>query len=259
MTASSYSDTSLKIKKAGYLLGPAIFLFTLLTAPPDGMAVSAWNVCGLAAWMAIWWMTEAIPLAATALLPVLVYPLCNIVSLKDTLTPYANPIIFLFLGGFLIATAIQKTNLHLRIALTIVRFIGTKPDKVVAGFMVSSAFLSMWISNTATMLMMLPIALSVVALMRSQMEKDASCPPKEFGICMLLGIAYASSVGGIGTLIGTPPNAIMSGYMQQSFDLNIGFFEWMEVGVPMVIIMLFAMWWLMTRVLFCIKTDGKAN
>ncbi|MFW0777446.1 MAG: SLC13 family permease [Rickettsiales bacterium] len=264
MTESTHStatdETNITTRKIGYLFGPLLFVMTLLTLPPVGMGEGAWIVCGLVMWMAVWWMSEAVPLPVTALLPVIIYPLAEILPLKKALVAYANPIIFLFMGGFLIAIAIQKCNLHVRIALNIVRIIGTRPDRMVAGFMTASAFLSMWISNTATMLMMLPIALSTVSLLREKMEKENFVAPKEFAICMLLGIAYASSVGGIGTLIGTPPNAIMSGYMRQAYDFEIGFFEWMKVGIPMVVVMITVMWFVMTRLLFALpRTDGSAS
>lgn len=249
-----------QLRRLGFFLGPLLFVLTCLTVSPDELSDTGWVVVGLAGWMIIWWMTEAVPLSATALLPAVVFPLSGVMPVADAIEPYANPLIFLFLGGFIIAIAIQKCNLHLRIALGIVYIIGTRPDRIVGGFMVSCAFLSMWLSNTATMLMMLPICLSVVELMKDKMDRVDPSASRRFAICMLLAIAYASSVGGIGTLIGTPPNAIMSGYIQQTYGYQIGFMDWMMVGVPVVVVMVGFMWLVLTRWLFRFPTsDGQAT
>ena len=247
-----------KMKKLGFAIGLMLFVLTQAFPAPVGLAPEGWVVAGLAAWMVVWWMTEAAPLSITALLPVVVLPLMEVVSLSDIVQPYANPVIFLFLGGFIIAIAIQQCNLHRRIALGIVSLIGTKPDRVIGGFMVAAAFLSMWISNTATMLMMLPIAFSIIALMKKNDSDGNPCDTQAFATCLLLALAFSSSVGGAGTIIGTPPNAIMSGFMQQSYGLEIGFVQWMMVGVPLVVIMVTTMWFVMTKFLFTLpKEDGS--
>lgn len=244
---SARTKTSLHIRKAGFWLAPLLFLLTLLSAPPEGMEATTWHTAGLAIWMILWWVTEALPLSATALLPAIILPLLNVMDLREALTPFANPIIFLFLGGFIIALAIEKCRLHLRIALNIMRFIGTRPDRMVGGFMAAAAFLSMWISNTATMLMLLPVSLSAVAILTEKMGGEKSPEAKRFGVAMLLGLAYASSVGGIGTIIGTPPNAILSGYLSNNYGYELSFVQWMSVGVPVAVLMTFLMWWVMVK------------
>lgn len=251
-------NVGLAIKKAGFFLAPLLFVLMYLLPVPTGMAYASWITSALVIWMVLWWMTEAVPLPVTALLPAIIFPTFGIMPIQETLYPYTNPVIFLFLGGFIIATAIQHNNLHLRVALNIVRIIGTRPDRLLGGFMIASAFLSMWISNTATMLMMLPIVLSVVSLISKKMERSGEDVPKGFAACMLLGIAFSSSVGGIGTLIGTPPNAIMSGFLQQSYNLEIDFFQWMLAGIPVVVVMVFVMWFFMGRIMYRLPRTGGA-
>ncbi len=251
-------DVGVLIKRIGFVVGPLLFALAFVIPPFEGMNANTWFTAALAAWMIIWWMTEALPLSATALLPTVIFPLMEIMSIKKALIAYANPVIFLFLGGFIIAIALEKTNLHLRLALNIIKAIGTKPSRMLAGFMVAAAFLSMWISNTATMLMMLPIALSVVKLMDERL-RELGQSSEGFATALLLGIAYASSVGGIGTLIGTPPNAIMSGFMQQSFNVEIDFFQWMMAGIPVVIVFITIMWWVMSFIMFKLPNRGGAS
>jgi sodium-dependent dicarboxylate transporter 2/3/5 len=219
----------------GLFLAPAIALAMLLIGPPEGLEPVAWRTAAVAVLMALWWMTEALPIPATALLPLALFPLLGIADAKAAAAPYAHPLVFLFMGGFLIALAMQKWNLHRRIALSLVALFGTRPRRLVAGFMLATALLSMWVSNTATTLMMLPIALSVVQLLGS--DDDDHLP-----IALLLGIAYAASIGGMGTLIGTPPNAFMVGFLQESYGYTIGFAEWLLIGLPLVAIMLPVAW-----------------
>ena len=201
--------------------------------------------------MAIWWMTEAIPVYATALLPLALFPAGGAASMREAAAPYAHELIFLFMGGFVIALSMRRWGLHRRFALTVVRRAGAEPHRMVGGFMLVTAIISMWVSNTATAMMMLPIATSVIDLVRQGGEPDAET--RNFSVCLLLGIAYAASIGGIGTLIGTPPNLFMASYVEDILGVEIGFARWMAIGVPLVAILLPATWLLMTRVIYPFK------
>ena len=206
----------------------------------------------MAVLMATWWITEALPISTTALLPIVLFPLLNIAPIGNTTAPYANPLIFLFMGGFIIAIAMQNWNLHKRIALRIVNFVGVKPSSIIVGFIVASAFLSMWVSNTATALMMLPIAISILQFVGKSSD-SVQAPVSNFEIVLLLAIAYACNIGGIGTLIGTPPNALLAAFMLENYNLEISFAKWMLVGVPLVLIMLPIMYLLLSKVIYPIK------
>ena len=203
--------------------------------------------------MITWWILEAVPIPVTALLPVVLFPLLGIFEMAEATAPYSNPIIYLFMGGFIIALAMQKTNLHQRIALNIVSFVGTEPRSIVIGFMVSAAFLSMWVSNTATAMMMLPIAMSIIELVEKNEHMEDASLKTNFAIVMLLGLAYACNIGGIATLIGTPPNALMAGYMLDNYDVNIGFGQWMMAGLPLVIVSLPLVYLILTRMVYPIE------
>lgn len=194
--------------------------------------------------MAVWWSTEAIPIPATSLLPILLIPLLDIDTLAKATAPYANPTIFLFLGGFLLGLAMQRWNLHKRIALATLLAVGNQPSRQIAGFMIATAFISMWVSNTATSIMMLPIGLSVIGLLIAGSEEKEGA---RFAVALLLGIAYSASVGGIATLIGTPPNALLAAFMRENYDIQIGFGQWMLLGLPLSIGMLVFIWWSLTR------------
>lgn len=232
-------------------------------------------VATVGALMATWWMTEALPLAATALVPIVAIPALTDRGVAETTAPYADPIVFLFLGGFLIAIAMQKWGLHRRIALLTLRRVGTHPRQVVLGMMIATAFLSMWVSNTATTLMMLPIGLSVLALVVERSASGSAGDGAEqvhddgrplsasvedprvrvFGVALVLSIAWAASIGGLGTLLGSPPNAIVAGYLSSELDQQVGFLDWMLLGVPVVVVFLLVAWLLITRVLFRIELD----
>ena len=217
--------------------------------------------------MAVWWMTEALPLPATALLPLVLFPLAGVFPFKQAADPYANRFIFLFMGGFMIALAIQRWNLHHRIALLTVLAVGTKPTRLIGGFMIATAMLSMWISNTATTVMMLPIGLSVIVLLADRVGHESGASPPHSGeesssgaerlhgfpVCMMLGIAYAANIGGIGTLVGTPPNVFLAAFLQDNLAIDIGFARWMGLGLPLVVLFLFLTWLLLTRVVFPIR------
>ena len=240
-------------RRLGLAIGPAGFVALLLLPAPEGMSIAAWRVAAVAFLMAIWWMTEAIPVAATALLPVVLFPPLGAAALGAATAPFANPLIFLFLGGFVIALAMERWELHRRIALAVIARVGTRPGSLLGGFMLATAGLSMWVSNTATTVMMLPIGLSVIALVqRSGPSRDGAAEGTRdpFATSLLLGIAYAASIGGIATLIGTPPNALLAAFMLESYGVRIGFAQWMLVGLPLSAALLAVAWLLFTRVLF---------
>jgi sodium-dependent dicarboxylate transporter 2/3/5 len=233
-------------QRYGLVLGGLLFVIMLLVPAPEALGVPGWRTASVAALMAVWWMTEAIPIPATALLPLGLFPILGVLTPASASAPYANDQIFLFMGGFLMAVTMEKWGLHKRIALRIMAAVGTSPNRLVLGFMLATAFLSMWISNTATAAMMLPIAIAVGEMFRPQDQEG----PYEFGIALMLGMAYAASIGGVATLIGTPPNAILAAAASEILDIEIGFFQWMGVGLPIVMVMLPLTWFLLTRYLY---------
>jgi sodium-dependent dicarboxylate transporter 2/3/5 len=236
----------------GLVLGPLLFLLLLLLPPPQNMQATALSVAAVAVLMATWWITEAIPIAATALLPIVLFPFLGVMSTSSTTTAYANHLIYLFMGGFLIAMAMQKWNLHRRIALYTINQVGTSPARIILGFMIATAFLSMWISNTATAMMMLPIALAVInQLTRPELPTvNEHKQTAAFGTALMLAIAYAASIGGVSTLIGTPPNAILAGMVERLYDQRISFAAWMGFGVPLSLVMLGIAWFYLTRLAY---------
>ncbi|HBE41052.1 MAG TPA: anion transporter [Bacteroidales bacterium] len=211
----------------------------------------AWKTTAVTMLMATWWITEAIPIAATSLLPIVLFPLLGISSIGEATKPYSNPLILLFLGGFIIAIAMQTWNLHKRIALRIILLVGNKPSSIITGFIIASAFLSMWVSNTATALMMLPIALSIIYLVDKKEEMAKSL--KNFEIILVLSIAYACNIGGIATLIGTPPNALFAAFIFENYGIEISFAKWMVIGFPLMLILLPLMYFILTRFVFPLK------
>ncbi|OLF75091.1 anion transporter [Pseudoalteromonas haloplanktis] len=236
------------------LLGPCVMLLTCLAEPPVGMSAAAFKTAGLAFWMASWWVSEVVPIPATALLPLVISPIVDIAAIKSVAAPYAHPLIFLFLGGFLISIAMERWGLHKRIALRTMLYAGKKPSLQILAMMLVTAFLSMWMSNTATAVMMLPIALSITHLVKS------SDPSNEgFGKALLLSIAYGASIGGIATLIGTPPNALMAAYLSDSYQIEIGFAQWMIVGVPLALGMLIISWIWLTKFTYKVDANVQAN
>lgn len=245
-----------KVAAAGLALGPLAAALMLLLGAPENISPAAWRTAAIALWMGIWWLTEAIPVYVTALLPLILFPLLGVRDIRATAAPYANPVIFLFLAGFMIALAMERWGLHRRIALLILRLVGTGQRAMVGGFMVAAAFLSMWISNTATAAMMLPIALSVVDIDPGN-DDGTAVEDDRFGAALLLGVAYGASIGGLGTLIGTPPNALLAGYMSETFGVQIGFGRWMLVGVPIVAILLPICWLVLTRLVFRLESGAS--
>lgn len=236
-------------KKIGLILGPLTFFVFLIFGQFEGLSNSGQSVLASTLWIAIWWVTEAIPIAATALLPIILFPLSQGMELPTTTESYGHKYVFLYLGGFLIAIGIEKWNLHKRIAINIISFIGTDVRKVILGFMIATAFLSMWISNTATSVMMLPMG---VAIIKQLKDNPASLENENtiFGKALMLGIAYSASIGGIATLIGTPPNLVMAGVISEIYNYEITFFKWFIFGFPISIILLFFCWYYITRVAY---------
>lgn len=228
------------------LLGVVLFLLVLLVNPLH-LDDKANKILAVAALMITWWIGEAMPLYVVALFPLVLFPLMQIASLEDTAVPYANPVIFLFMGGFMIGLAIEKWNLHKRIALNIVRITGTSGNRIILGFILSTGFLSMWLSNTATTMMMYPIALSVIHVIE-QNQKNGNT--NNTAICLMLSIAYASNFGGIATIIGTPPNVAYVAFLQKHYQYTVPFIDWMLLCMPLSIILMFALYFLMTKVLY---------
>jgi solute carrier family 13 (sodium-dependent dicarboxylate transporter), member 2/3/5 len=243
----------------GRILGLVIFVVMLATDQWQGvMSPVAWRVAAVALWMAVWWATEAIPVAATAFIPIVVFEPLGVSSLRDAAAPYANPIIYLFLGGFLLAIAVERWNLHRRISLAILDRTGTDGRHLVGGFMLVSALLSMWMTNTSTTMMLLPIVLSVIAVIRDNVAGVTKADQNNFQIAMLLGLAYAASIGGLATMIGTPPNALLIGFLADNYGIEISFARWMAVGIPVSVLMLPVAWLLLTRTLFQFDIPASA-
>lgn len=236
----------------GLALGMGLFVGMQIAPEPGGMTEAAWNVASVAVLMACLWLTEAIPVPATAMIPLALFPLLGLGSIKEVAQPYSNPLIYLFLGGFMIALAVERWGLHKRIALRVLSHSGTKPRHLVGAFMLTAAGLSMWISNTASTVMMLPIALSVVGIVTANASdpQQADDDNLNFGKCLLIATAYGASMGGIATLVGTPPNALLAGFVSSNLGIEIGFAQWMVIGVPIAIIMLILGWLILTRVVF---------
>jgi sodium-dependent dicarboxylate transporter 2/3/5 len=241
---------------AGLVVGPALFVTLRFLPAPEGLGADGWAAAAVVILMAVWWFTQAIPLGATALLPALLFPVLGVAPLEKATAPYAHPLIFLFLGGFVLALTVERWNLHRRLAVLVIGVAGSGPGRLVAGFMVATAFLSMWVSNTATTLMMVPIATSVIAFVGAGAAPGGALPAAgdagraRFARCLLLAVAYSASIGGLATLIGTPPNAFLAGYMSQRYGVEIGFGRWMLVGLPLTLVLLCFAWILLTRLLF---------
>lgn len=236
-------------KKIGLFLGPLLFILIRLFLNPDGLSNEANAVLASTLWIAFWWITEAIPIAVTSLLPIILFPLSGALPLDETSSSFGHRYVFLYMGGFILALAIEKWNLHKRIALNIIKLIGTDVKKIILGFMLATAFLSMWISNTATAVMMLPIGIAII----KQMKDLKSIPEQEniiFGKALMLSIAFSASMGGIATLIGTPPNLVFAGIIQELYGIEISFLKWIIFGLPISIILLTISWIYLTRVAF---------
>ena len=237
-------------KSVGFFVGIITSLIILVLPESDGLAPEAQRAAAIFVLMGIWWATEAVPIAITALIPLVFFPLLGVASIEATAAPYANKNIFLFLGGFFLSLAIQKCNLHKRIALTILKFTGTRGKSIIAGFMVSSCLLSMWIMNTSTTIMLLPIGLAIITVVKESMTELSELEKLNFQVALLLGIAYAANIGGIATLIGTAPNMALNGFMEEQYNVSISFLDWMKVGVPVSLTLLPLAWLSLTRLSF---------
>lgn len=223
------------LKKIGLLLAPLLF-FIVVNLPFHLVSETGDAVIAIAIWMVIWWITEAVHIAVTAILPLILFPLLKVMPAVDVGANYGHPIIFLFFGGFVLALALEKVNLHKRIALTIIRMTGTTPNKVVLGFMIATAFMSMWISNTASTVVMLPIAISVISLLIDD-EDGFTKGDRNFALSVMLGIAFSANAGGIATVIGTPPNSVLIALLESEYNIEISFLKWMTMGLPFSIMM----------------------
>ena len=243
--------------RIGLIAGIALFLLVLLLPLPGDMSYPAHRTAAVAVLMAVWWMTEAVSIAITALIPLVLFPLLGIMTARDTAASFGDSNIYLFFGGFLIAAAMEKSGLHLRIAYTIITIVGKSPRSIVLGFMTATAFLSLWISNTATALLMLPIGIATICAVEELPDIDAETH-RSFGTVLMLGIAYSASVGGIGTLIGTPPNIIFASSAAALYpDLpRVGFLTWLAFALPITCLLLPCIWLILTRGVFNIS--GKA-
>lgn len=243
-------------KKLGLLLGPIVFLI-LVNLPVQLVSEKGDAVIAVASWMLIWWITEAVSISVTALLPLLLFPLLKIIPIAEVGANYGSPIIFLFFGGFVMALALEKVNLHKRIALNIIKLTGTTPNKVVLGFMIATASLSMWISNTASTVVMLPIALSVINLLVND-EDGFTKSDQNFALSVMLGIAFSANAGGIATVIGTPPNSVLIGLLENEYNIQISFLKWMTIGLPFAIVMITITYFVLVKWMFPNK-DLKFN
>ena len=239
----------------GLVLGGLVFAACLVVPTPEGMSTAAWRTAAVALLMAIWWITEAVPVAVTALLPLALFAPVGAGSIGEASAPYANPIIYLFLGGFLLALAIERWGLHRRIALGILSLVGSRGDRIVGGFLFGTAALSMWLSNTATSIMMLPIAMSVLALLEGEAEGAQEAEHQDLPRAVLLGLAYGASIGGIATLVGTPPNAMLAGFLSETYGVELGFGRWMLFGLPLSLLLQVAAWVLLTKV--CLRVGHE--
>lgn len=241
-----------KVQQVGLFLGPALFLLLLVLPAPPGMSAMAFRTTALTLWVAVWWVTEAIPIPAASLLPMLVLPLLGVLPLAKACEPYANPVIFMFLGGFILALAIERWGLHRRMALAIIAVIGTSPARLVLGFMVATGILSMWINNTSAVMMMLPTALAVAAHVEALAGGEA--PDPSLGTALMLGIAYAASWGGMATLVGTAPNIMLAGAARALLGREIGFLNWLAIGLPLATLGILLTWVYLARFHFRLGT-----
>jgi solute carrier family 13 (sodium-dependent dicarboxylate transporter), member 2/3/5 len=247
----------------GRVAGPLLAVLVYLAIPSGegGLGAPGRATAAVGILMAVWWISEALPLPVTSLLPIALFPLFGVVDVSGATAPYADDIIFLFMGGFMLALAMQRWNLHRRIALVTVMAVGTRPVRVVGGFMLATAFLSMWVSNTATTVMMLPIGMSVLQLVYDRATVPGGAQDSEllgddapnFAVCLMLAIAYAASIGSLATLIGTPPNLFMAGFVERTYGITIGFGRWMLVGLPLSMVFLVITWVVLTRLVYPIR------
>jgi len=245
----------------GLFLGPLLAVLILFADAPAGLSDTGWKTAAIGILMAIWWATEAVPIAITALLPLVCFPLLGIANIQDTSAPYANKVIYLFLGGFIVAFAMQRWNLHRRIALSVLQVAGGDGRSLVGGFMLASATISMWVMNTSTTMMLLPIAVSIIFVIHKSVDGLDERAKQDFQYALLLGVAYGATIGGLATLVGTAPNAMLAAFMQENYGTEIDFASWMMVGLPLSITMLPLTWIVLTRLVFKVdfKTSGEGR
>ncbi|AOV07357.1 SLC13 family permease [Sporosarcina ureilytica] len=249
----SYSTAQI----VGLILGPLLFLLTVMFFSPEGLSAEAKAVLAVTLWVATWWITEAIPIPVTSLLPIFLLPATGALESGAVTAAYGNDIIYLFLGGFFIATAMEKWNLHKRMALAIISFIGTSTQRILLGFMTATAFLSMWVSNTAAVMMMIPMGLAITAQVAAALKgrpEEQEIP--KFEKALIFGIGYAGTIGGLGTLIGTPPNIILAAQVKELFDVEISFANWMLIAVPIVLLLIISTWIYLGRFVFKMSIQG---
>ena len=246
----------------GLFLGPTLALLMQLSGAPAGLSDAGWSTAAIGVMMAVWWATEAVPIAVTALLPLVAFPLLGIATIQDTAAPYANKVIYLFLGGFIVAFAMQRWNLHRRIALTVLQHVGGNGRSLVGGFMLASAIISMWVMNTSTTMMLLPIAVSIITVIHNTVDGMDDKAKQDFQYSLLLGVAYGATIGGMATLVGTAPNALFAAFMLESYGTEIDFSRWMMVGLPLSAMMLPLAWLVLTRWVFNVdfttSEEGRA-
>ena len=241
------------ISFVGLVFGILVFLFFLVSSPPEGLSKLAWLTAGVTILMTIWWISEAIPIYATGFIPIILFPLLGLFELKIVASSYAHPLVLLFLGGFIIASAMEGCGLHKRIALKILSLAGTSPSKIIAGFMFTTAFLSMWVSNTASTIMMLPIATSVIVFFSRQKNIENN----RFSKPLLLSIAYSASIGGAATLIGTPTNIMLASILSDSYNYEIIFIDWLIVGLPVTLVLIPLVWFFLNKIIFKVPSDNS--
>ena len=242
-------------KNIGLLLGPIVFFIVKIFYNPIELSEEGLAILASTLWVAIWWVTEAVPIYVTALIPIILFPLSGGLELKQTTSAYGHKFVFLFVGGFILAIAIEKWRLHKRIALNIINVVGTKKSNIILGFMLATAFLSMWISNTATAVMIMPVGLAII----SQLKDNPNTLENEntiFGKTLMLAIAYSASIGGMATLIGTPPNLVLAGVIKTSYDIEINFLQWMSFGLPISLLLLFICWKYLTSIAYKFKDEN---
>lgn len=244
-----HSETGYDLRqRIGAALAALLFVALWVSPPLGSLDTMGTKVALLTALMAVLWVTEAVPIPATALLPLALLPLLGVSPIRQAAVPYADPVIYLFMGGFMLALAMERCHLHLRLALAIIAWVGTNPRALVLGFLCAGSFISMWTSNSATAMMLLPIGVSVYTLLQSSSASRSGAA--ETGAALVLAIAYGANIGGMGTLIGTPPNAVLKAYLERSHGISIGFGQWMLLGVPLILLTLPVAWWILTRLCF---------
>ena len=248
-----------KKSKYGLILGLVSALINLVIPASESLPIAAKRAAAIFVCMGIWWATEAVPIAVTALIPLVFFPILGVANIESTAAPYANKNIFLFLGGFFLSIAIQKCNLHKRMALNVLKYTGTRGKSIIGGFMLSSCVLSMWIMNTSTTIMLLPIGLAIIAVVKESMSELSEMEKINFQVALLLGIAYAANIGGIATLIGTAPNMALNGFMEEQYGVSISFLDWMKVGLPVSLILLPMSWFTLTRISFPVNFETSSE